>query len=82
MGTLGIKGRDGSFGYGRVLSVAHADYTQIAGIAGAAGQALRPDRFVDPRFLDLAAQTLLRHGYAFRAPGAKRYAEPDVAETI
>ena len=81
MNTLDVGSLDGSFGYGRVLSVAHADYTQIAAISGASGQSLRPDRYVDPRFLDLAGQILLRNGHAFRAPGAKRYAEPEITET-
>lgn len=80
MNTLGIDGLDGSFDYGRVLSVAHADFTQVAGISGASGQSLRPDRFVDPSFLDLAAQVLLRNGHAVRAPGAKRYTEPAATE--
>lgn len=81
MNSAGSGGRNSAFGYGRVLSVAHADFTQIAAICGASGQALRPDRFVDPRFLALAEEILLRNGHAVRAPGAKRYAEPAAAET-
>lgn len=65
-----------SFEYGCVLSVAHADYTQIAGISRASGQLLRSDRFVDQRFLDHVAQILLRNGHAVRQPSAKSYIEP------
>ncbi len=60
------------FGYGQVLSVAHADYDQITTVGGNTGSVLSPIKPATHSQLEDLAMILRGHGYTVRAPGKSK----------
>jgi hypothetical protein len=68
----------GRFNHGKILSVAHADSTQIVAVRGNTGEKLSPEHPIDPKTLRAMSDILRGHGYTIRAPGRTRGEGPFV----
>lgn len=76
MQMLGHDSTGGRFGYGQVACQTHADDLMIVAVERYTGKRLTAHSEIDEKHLQAMSDILRAHGYAVRAPGAKRAEGP------